>query len=127
VFKNKSEEFHVYSYTHKQAANPHVYYDVPAKIDMALQRNIERVAKNVFTTLGCRDVARVDLRLDEKGTVHFIECNPLPGLTPDWSDLCLAAKAAGMDYRTLIGEIMAPVIKRVKQKSKGAGLLRMVS
>ncbi|MBU0506338.1 MAG: ATP-grasp domain-containing protein [bacterium] len=127
VFKNTKEEYHVYSYTHKQAFNPSVGYDIPAKIDMALQKNLERVAKNVFTALGCRDVARVDLRLDHQGVINFIECNPLPGLTPDWSDLCLAAKAAGMDYRALIGEIMAPAIKRVKQKEKSTKILKIAS
>jgi len=42
----------------------------------------------------------------------------LPGLTPDWSDLCLISNSAGMDYRTLIGEILAPAIRRYKQKQK---------
>ena len=32
--------------------------------------------------------------------------NPLPGLTPDYSDLCLIANGAKIDYRTLIGEIL---------------------
>jgi D-alanine-D-alanine ligase len=63
-------------------------------------------------------VARVDLRLDRKDRIHFIECNPLPGLTPGWSDLCIIGEAAGMDYRTLIGEIMAPAIRRLKDKEK---------
>ena len=66
--------------------------------------------------LGCRDVARIDFRMDDKGRIYFIECNPLPGLTPGWSDLVLIAQGAGMDYRTLIGEIMAPAIRRYKER-----------
>ena len=65
-------------------------------------------ARGAFMALGCRDVARIDFRMDDKGRIYFIECNPLPGLTPGWSDLVLIAQGAGMDYRTLIGEIMAP-------------------
>ena len=38
--------------------------------------------------------------------------NPLPGLTPDYSDLCLIANGAETDYRTLIGEILSGAIKR---------------
>jgi D-alanine-D-alanine ligase len=68
--------------------------------------------------LGCRDVARVDLRLDAQGRVNFIECNPLPGLTPDFSDLCLISRACGMDYRTLIGEILAPAIRRLRDRER---------
>jgi D-alanine-D-alanine ligase len=66
--------------------------------------------------LGCRDVARIDFRMDDKGRLYFIECNPLPGLTPGWSDLVLIAQGAGMDYRGLIGEIMAPAIRRYKER-----------
>ncbi|HSQ64215.1 MAG TPA: hypothetical protein VLM85_13405, partial [Polyangiaceae bacterium] len=44
------------------------------------------------------------------------EVNPLPGLTPDYSDLCLIANGAGMDYRTLIGEILSGAIKRWRDK-----------
>jgi D-alanine-D-alanine ligase len=68
--------------------------------------------------LGCRDVARIDFRMDERGRFYFLECNPLPGLTPGWSDLVLIAQGAGMDYRTLIGEIMAGAIRRLKERDQ---------
>jgi len=42
---------------------------------------IERVARETFAALDCRDVARVDLRMDESGDVYVLEVNPLPGLT----------------------------------------------
>jgi hypothetical protein len=38
----------------------------------------------------------------------------LPGLTPDFSDLCVIAKVVSMDFRTLIGEILAGCIKRYR-------------
>jgi D-alanine-D-alanine ligase len=69
--------------------------------------------------LGCRDVARVDLRLAPDGRVYVIEVNPLPGLTPDFSDLCLIANGAGVDYRTLIGEILSGGIKRWHARQRG--------
>jgi len=70
------------------------------------------VVRDTFTALDCRDVARVDLRMAPDGKVYVIEINPLPGLTPEFSDLCVIAKVAGMDYRMLIGEILAGSIKR---------------
>jgi D-alanine-D-alanine ligase len=70
-------------------------------------------------TLGCRDVARVDLRLTADGKVYVIEVNPLPGLTPDYSDLCLIAKGARIDYRSLIGEILSSGIKRWRERQEG--------
>ena len=50
----------------------------------------------------------------------MLEVNPLPGLTPDYSDLVLIAKAAGIDYRTLIGEILAGGLKRLREKRREA-------
>ncbi|HNN95273.1 MAG TPA: hypothetical protein PKI03_23510, partial [Pseudomonadota bacterium] len=61
-----------------------------------------------------------DLRMNEKGEVYVLELNPLPGLTPDYSDLCFISQAAGMDYRTLIAEILAGGIKRLREKRREA-------
>ncbi len=102
-----------------------VSFEVPAKVEPALGKEIARVAKGVFSVLGCRDVARVDLRLDAQGRVCFIEVNPLPGLAPGFSDYCLIAQAAGMDYRTLVGEILAPAIRRHREKQKQRVLARL--
>ena len=111
-------EFPVYSFEHKQASSNEVQYVAPAELDPPLKAEMERVARGCFNALGCRDVARIDFRLNAEGRVYFMECNPLPGLTPGWSDLCLISESAGMDYRTLIGEILAPAIRRVKQKRR---------
>ena len=95
-----------------------VTFEVPARVEQGLQKELERVAKAAFMTLGCRDLARIDLRLDQAGNVHFIECNPLPGLSPGFSDFCVIGDAAGMDYRTLVGEILAPALRRMREARK---------
>jgi D-alanine-D-alanine ligase len=95
-----------------------IRYEVPAKVDEGLLREIERVAKRSFVALGCRDYARVDLRIDAQGRVNFVECNPLPGLSPGFSDMCLIADAVNISYRTLIGEILAPCIRRYREKRR---------
>lgn len=112
VFGKKAGPEPVYAFHHKQAFGDEVRYEVPARLDPALEQAIVTCARDCFEALGCRDVARVDLRLDAEGRVNFIECNPLPGLTPGWSDLCMIAEAAGLDYRGLIGEILAPALRR---------------
>jgi D-alanine-D-alanine ligase len=91
---------------------------VPAQVDPALGKELQRVARAAFSALGCRDVARIDVRLDAEGRVHFIECNPLPGLAPGFSDLCLIAQATGMEYRTLIGEILASALRRMRERRR---------
>ncbi|HBL16417.1 MAG TPA: D-alanine--D-alanine ligase, partial [Elusimicrobia bacterium] len=118
IFTDKGAEFPVYTYQHKLEACREIRYQAPAQIDEKLREELERVARKSFAALGCRDVARIDFRLDGEGRVHFMECNPLPGLTPGWSDLCLIADSVKMDYRNLIGEILTPAIRRFKEKKK---------
>lgn len=111
VFLAKQER-PVYDYECKQDWQRHVRYEVPARLTKEELRAVERACRSTFMTLGCRDVARVDLRLTPEGRVCVIEVNPLPGLTPDYSDLCLIANGAKIEYRTLIGEILSGAIKR---------------
>jgi len=106
----------VYDYECKQHWESHVRYECPAKLSKEEERAIERVSRATFMALGCRDVARIDLRLAADGHVWVLEVNPLPGLTPDYSDLCLIASGAKIDYRTLIGEILAGGIKRWRER-----------
>lgn len=112
VFDESAGAHPVYTFGHKIETESGVHYEVPASVEAELGRALATLAIEVFNTLGCRDVARIDLRLDADGVPHFIECNPLPGLTPGWSDLCQIATAAGMDYTSLIAEILAPALRR---------------
>ena len=114
VFSEAAGEHPIYSYAHKMDTDKSASYQVPAQVDEALGARIMQVARDSFTALGCRDVARIDIRLDDAGEPNFIECNPLPGLTPDWSDLCMIAKGSGIDYNGLIERIMAPAIARYR-------------
>ncbi|PRQ09889.1 D-alanine--D-alanine ligase family protein [Enhygromyxa salina] len=116
----------IYSFASKFESKG-VAFECPAKTDPALGRELERVAKGVFTALGCRDVARVDLRLDANGRVCFIECNPLPGLSPGFSDMCVIAEKAGIDYRTLVGEILAPALRRLRHQQRQRSLAGRLS
>jgi D-alanine--D-alanine ligase len=112
-------EHPVYGFEEKQADTTKVRFECPATLTPVELKRVEKVVRDTFVALGCRDVARVDLRLDDSGTVHVIEINPLPGLTPDFSDLCVIAKVAGIDHRSLIGEILAGCLKRHREARAG--------
>jgi D-alanine-D-alanine ligase len=118
LFKDKDNPRPVYDYQIKQEWEKHVYYECPASLTPAELKAIERTARETFTALDCRDVARVDLRMDGAGDIYVLEVNPLPGLTPEYSDLCLIAKAANIDYRSLIGEILSGGLKRLREKRR---------
>ena len=108
----------MYSFEFKQDWSSKIRYDVPARLEPAQLKALERAARECFIALGCRDVARVDFRMDEQGKIYFLECNPLPGLTPGWSDLVLIAKAAGIEYDALIAEILSGAIRRYKERER---------
>ncbi|HEY3445026.1 MAG TPA: ATP-grasp domain-containing protein [Myxococcales bacterium] len=121
VFTDKKDKLPVYSFEHKLDWNRYIRYEAPAKVPPAVSKAMMKTAQDAFQALGCRDVARIDFRMSEDGGLYFIEANPLPGLTPGWSDLVLSAKGIKMDYRTLIGEIMKPAIRRLNERMKAAG------
>src|SRR5438270_13811204 len=108
----------VYPFEYKQDWSSKIRYDVPASLEAGQLKALERSARECFIALGCRDVARVDFRMDEQGKIYFLECNPLPGLTPGWSDLVLIARAAGIGYNALISEILSGAIRRYKERER---------
>ena len=116
VFTDKSDSTPIYKFEDKLEANDRIRYEAPAKLLPAQLERMRAAARGAFMALGCRDVARIDFRMDEDERIYFLECNPLPGLTPGWSDLVLIAQGEGMDYHTLIGEILSGAIRRYKEK-----------
>ncbi len=117
-FKNPDAARPVYDYGVKQEWEKHVYYECPAHLTPGELKAMERIARATFWALDCRDVARVDVRMAADGQIYVLEVNPLPGLTPDYSDLILISKAAGMSYDELIAEIMIGGLKRLRQKRR---------
>jgi D-alanine-D-alanine ligase len=118
IFLDKANPRPVYDYQIKQEWEKHVYYQCPAQLTPSELKSMERIARETFVALDCRDVARVDLRMDDAGEIYVLEVNPLPGLTPGYSDLCLIANAANIDYRSLIGEILTGGLKRMREKRR---------
>ena len=81
-------------------------YYCPAEIEPELEKKLKYFALRAHQLLNALDVSRTDIRLDEEGNPRLIEINTLPGLTPDYSDLCLQAKAEGICYEDLILDIL---------------------
>ena len=118
VFLDRDDPTPIYSFEMKQDWNDKIRYEVPAHLSERELDRLERASRECFAALGCRDVARVDFRMDAEGRLYFIESNPLPGLTPGWSDLVLIAQAAGIEYRGLIGEILSFAIRRYQERER---------
>jgi len=84
------------------------YYLCPAPLEPEMVHQLNLLAAAVFRVTGARDVGRVDFRLDEENDnkPYILEINPLPGLNPDYSDLCIEARAMGWSYEELINRIV---------------------
>lgn len=122
TFTQKAGRFPVYSFEAKQdnpADNPIFSLQCPVSLGRELDRKISSFAKKSFRSLGCRDVARIDFKVDSLGNLFFIEINPLPGLSPGFSDLVILAEKSGMSYEALIKRILTPAIQRWRSINKG--------
>jgi len=109
--EGSAEEF-VYCTRMKRECARRVRYRCPPDLPLSVLHEIEKVAVDSYRVLGCRDVARIDIRLDRRGTPHFLEANPLPGIAPDYSDLVILASHVGWSYEELIETILVHAFER---------------
>ncbi|CAG1066366.1 D-alanine-D-alanine ligase [uncultured bacterium] len=98
-----------YDYTAKYTKGM-TEFVVPAPMSKATEKKVARESLKAYEALGCAGAARVDVMLDSKGTPFVLEVNTIPGMT-ELSLFPRAAEAAGLDYATLVEEML-----------KGAGL-----
>ncbi len=91
----------------------------PAKLDDAIRQKVERTALESYYAMECRDYARVDIRLDKKGTPYVIEVNPNPDVSPD-AGFVRSAAAAGYSYDKLLFTLTSFALKRIKHDTQVA-------
>jgi D-alanine-D-alanine ligase len=99
----------VYSFINKERCEELLEYRI---VDDDVAVKASKFALSVWRGIGCRDAGRVDFRLDDKGIPNFLEVNPLAGLHPEHSDLCIIASLAGVSYRQLIASIIGSTMER---------------
>jgi D-alanine-D-alanine ligase len=73
-------------------------------LDASVVRHIESVCKRIYRLLTIDGYARLDLRLNAKNELWFIEANPNPILAPD-EDFAQSAMKTGLTYPQLIDRI----------------------
>jgi len=71
-----------------------------------VERDLRKIARNVYGWLKIRGCGRLDVRLTSEGELFVIEVNPNPSLSQD-EDFAQSAAAAGMDYDALITTILS--------------------
>lgn len=115
--KARPEEF-VYSLEVKRDWENEVEYHVPPRRAAGIVEAVAQCALDAHRALECRDVSRVDVRLDTHGAPRFLEVNPLPGLNPRTGDLCILAGRSGVPYVALIDGIVRSALERAPRAQR---------
>lgn len=89
-------------------------HDVPfrAVTDPRLEDVLGGLALSAYRAVGCRDLARLDLRCDAEGRPHLLEINALPGLAPTRSAMAYLADHAGGGHTDLIATVLSGALRR---------------
>lgn len=112
-FGDVPEEFgKFYTYEVKTYCGKETKYICPALLDRDQMSIIENEVKLAYDALGCRDLARVDIRFSDN-KAYILEINSLPGLKSVYSDLPKMAESAGMTYDNLILLIVETALERM--------------
>jgi len=85
----------------------------PADIPDDIEKNIKETALKTFEITGCRDYARVDIRLSKENIPFVLEVNANPDISAD-AGIAKSANAAGWSYNDLIKNILGAAMKRAK-------------
>lgn len=80
-------------------------YICPCGLSAADEKTLQTLALNAFRAIGCKGWGRVDVMRHENGQFYLLEVNTVPGMT-DHSLVPMAAKAAGLDFKTLVYNIL---------------------
>jgi D-alanine-D-alanine ligase len=79
-----------------------------------MKKRVEHLAVRVFKLFGCRDYARVDIRIDREGKIYVLEVNPNPDISPQ-SGMTRALNVQGTSYT----EFVRNLIERALQRKDG--------
>ena len=99
-----------YDYTNRYTAGKSEHI-IPARLDPALNEELQSIAVAAHRALGCRDLSRADFLVTDEGAISLLEVNTLPGMTPTslYPD---GAQATGMDFTTLVDELLRSAHRR---------------
>ncbi|MCL4359828.1 ATP-grasp domain-containing protein [Patescibacteria group bacterium] len=109
----------VYTYEAKWDKHSWEYWDArvhaPVRLSPKLHRMIERESIKAYKAFGCRDIARMDVRVDLKDRPYIVDVNMNPSLNfYDGQDATLASVyALGWTYEEFIETVVATTYQRV--------------
>ena len=98
-------------YTFARITSDRLEYICPAHITKEMENKLKELSLRAFKAVECRDLGRVDFRVDKEGNPYVLEINPLPSLSTE-DVFMVVAKRIGITYEEIIGKILNSAIKR---------------
>ncbi|MEW6375840.1 MAG: ATP-grasp domain-containing protein [Thermodesulfobacteriota bacterium] len=86
----------------------------PARLSKKMEKRIKGLALKAYKIMGCRDYARVDLRLDRKNNPFVLEVNPNPHLS-EGMGLMRSAETCGFSFAQTLRKIVEFALRRSKK------------
>ena len=90
-----------------------IQFNAKARLTADELRLLKRAVTGAFRAVGCRDYARIDVRLRD-GVFYVLDVNPNADLTPETTTVT-AAEAAGISYGVLASQIVNFAARRHHQ------------
>lgn len=100
-----------YDYEAKYNRND-TQYLIDPELPAGVADAVRAFSRAAWHAIGCRDVARVDFMLDDRGP-WFLEINTMPGFT-DHSLVPKAAAHAGVPMETLVASLVGMALSRAR-------------
>lgn len=83
----------------------------PAPLSPALEAEVKDLALQAYQVLGCRDYARMDIRLTKDNKLYLLDVNPNPDLSDD-AGFARSARRYGFTFAEMVGKIVELAIER---------------
>jgi D-alanine-D-alanine ligase len=93
------------------AAYHKVHSNCPAELTPKVERQVKELALRAYMATGCRDYARIDLRLSPNNIPYVLEVNPNPDLTEGVSFLN-SAEVSGISFPETLRQIVNFALER---------------
>jgi D-alanine-D-alanine ligase len=83
---------------------------LPAPLSECELRELEQVCRAAYVLMGCRDYARIDMRMKD-GLFYILDINPNADICPDTSTIA-AAELAGYTYDDFLKRLVLLAAER---------------
>lgn len=115
------DNWNIYTYDGKWEESSWEYWaskiGCPIRTSELLDKRLDKLSLSAYWAFGCRDFARLDIRVDQNDKPYLIDINVSPGIDKhDQEEVWRSAQALGWSYSDLVETLVAITYKRVYRR-----------